>query len=100
MSFETEGQKVWDAVSKLPGFDQRDVHLLQTLCNVADLETAALRAIKADVTNDKAHAVYARIVDKKHKLLDAFGLTPRSRLKLGEAPVDEVADDIREFATG
>lgn len=90
---------MWEAITSNQRFDSRDVYLLESLCDVTDLEAAARAAVAADITNDKAHAAYARLVDKKHKLLDSFGFTPRSRAKLGEVPVDEVAEDIRNFAT-
>lgn len=98
MSLKAAGQKVWDAVTAAPNFDARDTVLLQTLCEVTDLMDAARQRVIAAMDDDKAHASYARLVDKQKQLLDAFGLTPRSRVKLGEAPRDEAADDIRNFA--
>lgn len=93
------GLKMWVAITA-DRFDPRDAHLLTSLCDITDLEVAAREAVRANIADDKAHAAYARLIDKKHKLLDAMGLTPRSRAKLGEVPADEVADDIRNFATG
>lgn len=91
------GLALWEDVTSRQ-FDPRDAHLLATLCDIADLEAAAREAVQRNIADDKAHAAYARLVDKKHKLLDAMGMTPRSRVKLGEVPVDDVAEDIRNFA--
>lgn len=95
---QAAGRRVWDVTTCTPNFDQRDVHLLTTLCEVTDLMEAARQRVIRDMTDDKAHASYARLVDKQKQLLDAFGLTPRSRVKLGEVPRDEVADEMRNFA--
>lgn len=93
------GLRVWDAVSGSPNFDPRDEHLLTTLCEVTDLMDESRQRVLREMSDDKAHASYARLVDKQKQLLDAFGLTPRSRVKLGEAPRDEAADEMRNFAT-
>lgn len=82
----------------ITAFDPRDVHILATLCDVADLEAQARTSVKSDPLDAKAHASYARLVDKKLQLLDAMALTPKSRRKLGEVPVDEVAEQMRDFA--
>lgn len=92
------GLRVWESVTAASNFDARDTVLLQTLCEVTDLMDAARARVIAAMDDDKAHASYARLVDKQKQLLDAFGLTPRSRVKLGEVPRDEAADEMRNFA--
>lgn len=88
---------MWDQITSRENFDPRDVYLVETLCEVADLKAKARAAVVADMSDPKAHTSYARLVDKHLQLLDALGMTPKSRHKLGEEPVNKAADEMTEF---
>jgi phage terminase small subunit len=95
---EAAGKAMWSEITGRPAFDPRDTYLVETLCEVADMKAKARVAVLADMSCPKAHASYARLVDKQLTLLDALGMTPKSRFKLGEEPKDDAADEMRAFA--
>lgn len=98
------GASAWhEAIARLTAariFDARDLQVVESYAELVQLERAAWGFAMANPANDKANLNYARLQKQRLAMLDAMGLSAKSRAKLGIERTDEAADEMAAFLDG